>query len=365
MFSLPLIVTLLIATVVAFSITPLIIRWYTYNNWLEQPGEKTHAKQTHRTSVPRGGGLAIFMTILLLSIFSLTIDPFLIAILVGAGLIAVVGFLDDLYNIHPFWRLGAGLIAALIIVSSGISIEYVTNPAYGLNPGANAVINLEFPLISFPFFGATIAISMAQLLGLFFIIWNMNIVNWSKGVDGQLPGFVSMACIMIGILSYQFIDDPTQFNTARLSFIVAGAYLGYLYWNWYPQKSMPGYGGGALAGYFLAILSIISGAKLATTLMVLAIPTADAVFTVTRRIIAGKMPWWGDRGHLHHKLLDVLGWGRRRIALFYWLASGILGILALVLPTVGKLIVTMVTFGLVFSWLIWFKYKQQYGKTQS
>jgi UDP-GlcNAc:undecaprenyl-phosphate GlcNAc-1-phosphate transferase len=185
----------------------------------------------------------------------------------------------------------------------------------------------------------------------------MNIVNWAKGVDGQLPGFVSVAALIIGFLSYQFIDDPTQFNTAHLSFIIAGAYGGYLFWNWYPQRSMPGYGGGALAGYFLAVLAILSGAKVATTLMVLAIPTADALFTILRRLKAGKSPIWGDRGHLHHKLIDVLGWGKRRIALFYWFCSAFLGILSLYLNTTGKIVTLLLVFTLVFGFLIWAKMK--------
>jgi len=132
-----------------------------------------------------------------------------------------------------------------------------------------------------------------------------------------------------------------------------------LIWNFYPQKIMPGYGAGSLAGYFLAVLAILSGAKLATTLMVLAIPTADAIFTIARRLKAGKSPFWGDRGHLHHKLMDVLGWGRRRIAVFYWLSSLSLGVLSLYLPTMGKIITIGITTSLVFIFLIWAKQKQE------
>jgi UDP-GlcNAc:undecaprenyl-phosphate GlcNAc-1-phosphate transferase len=172
-----------------------------------------------------------------------------------------------------------------------------------------------------------------------------------------MPGFVSIALVFIGVLSYRFIDDPTQFNTAYLSFIVAGAFAGLLFWNFYPQKILPGYGAGSLAGYFLSVLAILSGAKLATTLMVLAIPTADALFTISRRIIAGKSPIWGDRGHLHHKLLDVYGWGRRRIAIFYWLTSLGLGILSLYLNTPLKIITMGVVISIVFGFLIWTKLK--------
>ncbi|MDR0463044.1 MAG: hypothetical protein LBG64_02390, partial [Pseudomonadales bacterium] len=120
--------------------------------------------------------------------------------------------------------------------------------------------------------------------------------------------------------------------------------------NFYPQKIMSGYGAGSIAGFLLAILSMLSGAKVATVLMVLALPTADAIFTIIRRIRAGKSPFYGDRGHLHHKLLDEYGWGRRRIAFFYWLITAIMGLLALILPTWGKIaaIAIVTTFTFIF-----------------
>jgi UDP-GlcNAc:undecaprenyl-phosphate GlcNAc-1-phosphate transferase len=113
---------------------------------------------------------------------------------------------------------------------------------------------------------------------------------------------------------------------------------------------MSGYGAGSIAGFLLAILSMLSGAKVATVLMVLALPTADAIFTIIRRIRAGKSPFYGDRGHLHHKLLDEYGWGRRRIAFFYWLITAIMGLLALILPTWGKIaaIAIVTTFTFIF-----------------
>ena len=122
---------------------------------------------------------------------------------------------------------------------------------------------------------------------------------------------------------------------------------------------MPGYGAGSLAGYFLSILAILSGAKVATTLMVLAIPTADGIFTIARRIIAGKSPFWGDRGHLHHKLMDNYGWGKRRIAIFYILSSAALGLLSLYLSTTGKIATILTTTLIVFSFLIYSKLKQK------
>ncbi|MCL4208444.1 undecaprenyl/decaprenyl-phosphate alpha-N-acetylglucosaminyl 1-phosphate transferase [Patescibacteria group bacterium] len=344
----------LATTFLAFLITPVVIKLYRQKKWLDDPTQNTHAKKTHQKAVPRGGGLVIFLSVLIGALFFLNFDKYLIGILLGALVLTVVGFIDDLYDIHPLWRLGAGIIAGLFVVGSGIGIAYLSNP-FG-----EGVIHLNQPQLAFYLFGKTRTVwILSDLLALIFIIWNMNIVNWSKGVDGQMPGFVSIALVFIGVLSYRFIDDPTQFNTAYLSFIAAGAFAGLLFWNFYPQKIMPGYGAGSLAGYFLSVLAILSGAKLATTLMVLAIPTADALFTISRRIIAGKSPLWGDRGHLHHKLLDVYGWGRRRIAVFYWLTSLGMGMLSLYLNTTDKIITMILVTSVVFFFLIWTKLKTQ------
>lgn len=338
----------------AVVITPLVIWWYRKNKWIDDPKNNLQTKTTHKEAVPRGGGIVIFLSILVAASIWLQFDSYLLGILLGALMLTIVGVIDDVLDIHPGIRLGVGIIAGLLVVGSGIGIAYVSNP---FGPG---VLHLSHPQLSFSFLGETRTIwLLADIFALLFIVWNMNIVNWSKGVDGQLPGFVSISAIIIGILSYRFVDDPTQFHTATLAFIVAGAFAGFLIWNFYPQKIMPGYGAGSLAGYFLAVLAILSGAKVATTLMVLAIPTADAVFTILRRLKAGKSPVWGDRGHLHHKLMDVLGWGRRRIAIFYWVTSFALGVLSLYLNTVAKVITIAITAGLVFGFLTWAKHRTQ------
>ncbi|MDA1079565.1 MAG: MraY family glycosyltransferase [bacterium] len=348
---------LLLSFLLAFAAAPLVIALYKKQGWIDDPNLQTHAKKTHKVAVPRGGGLVVFCAVLLCSLFFLEFDQYLLAILAGAGILAAVGFLDDVFDLHPFPRLVANGFAALLVVGSGIGIAYVSNP---FGPG---VLHLDQPQLSFSFFGEVRNIwLLADLFAVLFIIWNINIVNWSKGVDGQLPGFAAAGLLFIGLLANKFAADPTTFNTAQLAFIVAGAFAGLLLWNWYPQKIMPGYGGGSLAGYFLGVLAILSGAKLATMLMVLAVPTADAIFTIARRLYAGKSPFWGDRGHLHHKLFDTFGWSRQRIALFYTASSVLLGVLSLYLNTVGKLLTIVITMCLVFGVLFWVKIKKSTQK---
>lgn len=346
-----LIFSLLIATLTA----PLVIGFYRKRRWLDDPKEKQHTKKVHQQPVPRGGGLVIFFAILLSSLVFLSFDKYLVAILAGAAVLTVVGVLDDIYDLHPAVRLGTGLLATLIVVGSGIGIAYVSHPFI-----PNQVLHLDQPQLHFTFLGEERSIwILADIFAVIFIMWNMNIVNWSKGVDGQMPGFVAVALVFIGLLSEKFLGDPSQFNTTVLSFISAGAFLGLLFWNWYPQKIMPGYGAGSLAGYLLSVLAILSGAKVATTLMVLAIPTADAIFTILRRMIAGKSPIWGDRGHLHHKLLDVFKWNKQQIALFYWGSSLILGVLSLYLNTLGKVVTIGSTMIITFGVLIFAKIKSR------
>jgi UDP-GlcNAc:undecaprenyl-phosphate GlcNAc-1-phosphate transferase len=146
----------------------------------------------------------------------------------------------------------------------------------------------------------------------------MNFVNWSKGVDGQMPGFVGIAAIILGLVAYKFTGHEISATAVSLlAFATSGAFFGFLKYNRYPQKIMPGYGGGALAGYLLAVLSILSWAKLGTLFLVLSMPLVDAFYVILRRLKDLKSPFKGDAGHFHHRLLTI-GWGKTRIALFYW-----------------------------------------------
>ena len=338
-------------------ITPLVIKFYRRRGWLDDPQTQTHPKVIHRYPVPRGGGVAIFSAILIAGLIFLPIDKHLLGILLGGLILMVTGILDDIYNLNPYLRLGLGLLAAGIVVMAGIGIAYISNP---LVPGT--VINLSQQQIPLWLFGRVRTIwVLADLIALVWILSTMNFVNWSKGLDGQLPGIVVVSATVIGILSLRFAGDVTQWPVITLAFILAGAYLGFLPYNFYPQKIMPGYGAGALAGYFLAVLAILSGAKLATAILVLGVPIIDAAYTVLRRLFAGRSPVWGDRGHLHHRLMD-LGWGKRRIAVWYWLVSAILGFIALQLDSRQKLY-TLVILGVIIGMgLLWLSHSSYYSR---
>jgi len=322
---------LVLSGLVSFFSTGVVKSFFEKKGWVEnrKKKEKEVGNVTAVKAVPRGGGIPIFLSVLVV-LFFLPIDKHLLGILLGGFLALVVGVWDDILDISPLPRLLTNFLAAGIVVGSGIGIAVLSNPFGG-------VINLAQPQIAFELLGKTRTIWVAaDLLAIVWIVWCMNSVGWATGVEGQLPGFAAISAIVIGLLALRFSQDITQWPVIILSFALAGGYLGFLPHNFYPQKIMPGYSGKSLAGYFLAVLAILSGAKLATVILVLGIPMIDGAWAVIRRVWHKKAPWKGDAGHFHHHLLRA-GWGRRRISIFYWLVSLALGVLALSLNSEQKL----------------------------
>ncbi len=254
-------------------------------------------------------------------------------------MIAIMGYLDDRYNLNPYLRIGLGFVAALLPISTGIGISFLTNPLGG-------IIDLSNPLISDAF-------------AMIWIVFLMNILNMgAKGVDGQLTGVTVISALTITALSFYYSADITQWSVIVLTSITAGSYLGFLPWHKFPQKIMPGYGGSTLAGYMLAIASILSTTKVGTLIVVLGIPLIDTGYVVLRRILSGKSPVWGDRGHFHHKLLD-LGLSKKQVSQIYWSLTAILGILALSLNSTYKLYTIIgATLGLG-GLLLWLTYRSK------
>jgi UDP-GlcNAc:undecaprenyl-phosphate/decaprenyl-phosphate GlcNAc-1-phosphate transferase len=310
------ILTVVLPLTLSLVLGKVVIAMYKSRGWIDDPKELNHPKVVHTSPVPRGGGLVVGIAILIAILFLIPFSLKIAGIIAGALLLIIIGVWDDIADPHPLLRLGFQLAASLLVVFSGVTISYVTNPLGGI---------LSFEAV--PMIGMVIAS--------LWIVWCMNIVNFSTGLDGQMPGYVAIAALTIALLSTRFFPDPEQFTVFHLSLVVMGAYLGFLFWNMYPQKMMAGFGASTLAGFFLAILSILSGAKLATAILVLAIPMSDAGYVIFRRILQKKSPFWGDRTHLHHALLDT-GVSKRMVAFIYWLTALLLGFLALNLSSGQK-----------------------------
>jgi UDP-GlcNAc:undecaprenyl-phosphate GlcNAc-1-phosphate transferase len=352
------IIPFIVACITTFISTPLVIRFAKKYNLVDDVKKRYHPAHTHIGIIPRAGGLALFVSVSLGILVFIPLSKAMIGILIGSLLLVVIGLLDDKKDVHPYIRLITNALAALCVVFAGVGIPYITNPISG------GVIQLDTFRLSFNFFGPHSILVWADIFAFLWVMWTMNIVGWSAGVDGQMPGFVAISACVLGLLSLRFtILDPTQIHVTILAFIISGAFAGFIPWNFFPQKIMPGYGGKTLAGFLLAILGIMSYGKVGTALLVLGIPMIDAVYTLIRRVGKSKSPVLADRGHLHHRLLD-LGWGKRRIALFYWIVSAILGAIALTVTSQQKFYAMLFVTVLTGGFLLWVAFFSQFSDQQ-
>ncbi len=352
------VIPFLSAFIVTLGITPLIIKLAKKYNLVDNPKTRYHPAHTHKGIIPRAGGLALFIGVSASMLFFVPMTKVAVGILLGSALLVGVGLLDDKKDVNPYVRLTINIIAAIIVVFAGVGIPYVTNPLTG------GVFHLDTLRLTFSFIGSHSIVVWADIFAFLWILWTMNIIGWSAGVDGQMPGFVAISAFVLGLLSLRFIAlDPSQTNVTILAFIIAGAFAGFVPWNFFPQKIMPGYGGKTLAGFLLAILGILSYGKVGTALLVLGIPMMDAFYTLLRRLGHSKSLVLADRGHLHHRLLDI-GWGKRKIALFYWGVSAILGAIALTVTSAQKLFAFLFVAVSVGGFLLWIAFFSQFSRPQ-
>jgi UDP-GlcNAc:undecaprenyl-phosphate GlcNAc-1-phosphate transferase len=346
----------LVALAISALSTPLVVRFATRLGLVDDPKTHKHPKVIHTYPVPRGGGMAIFLAVAVASIVFLPLDKHLRGILAGATVLTAMGILDDKYDLSPYLRLGIQFLAASLPIVAGIGIAFITNPF-------NGILDLSRPQIQFELFGETRSIwILADAFAVLWIVTLMNFINMgAKGIDGQLPGVAAIAAATIAALSLKFSADIAQWPVIILAAVTAGAFLGFLPWNFYPQKIMPGFSGSNLAGYLLAILSILSTTKVGTLMVVLGIPLIDTGYTILRRVLAGKSPVWGDRGHLHHRLLDA-GLSKRQVVYIYWLFTFILGVLALNLNAASKLYTMVGTAVVIGGIILWLTYRPKRGQ---
>lgn len=320
MFNLSVLIPFATALIVTVLVTPFCIRWIKKAGLIDDPQKHIHPGIIHKKPIPRGGGLPLFIGTWTTISFFVPLTLQVGAIFLASLILLVIGLWDDKYNaqgkdISPYLRFFIIILAASIIVAGGITIRFITNP---FGEGV-----LAFPPL------------VDGLLSIIWLVWIMNMLNWSKGVDGQMPGIVAISALVIGILSITLNLQGTIAIDAILSFIIAGSALGFLVFNFYPAKIFPGWSATSLY-LLLGVVAMLSSTKLATALLVMGVPTVDALFTIARRILAKRSPFKGDNQHLHHLFLHM-GLSQRQIALFYWAFSAILGVLALLLESRSKL----------------------------
>lgn len=318
--------------VISAMITPYVIRLAHRFGLVDDPSKRKHPANTHTGIIPRAGGLAVFIAIALGALVFIPVSKILAGVLIGAFLITLVGLLDDKYDLSASRRLIMHIIIISLVIFAGLGVPYISNPFGG-------VIQLDQYRWTYELFGVQREfLVVSNIFSLLWIVAIMNFVSWSSGVDGQLSGFAGISGIFLGLIALRFTaHDITSESVALMGFITGAAFLGFLPWSFYPQKIMPGYSGGTLAGFMLGVLSILSWGKIGTLILVLSVPLVDAVYSILRRVKEGKSPMKGDAGHFHHRLLQI-GWGRRRIAVFYWFVSFLFGVSAILFESLQKVL---------------------------
>lgn len=338
------ITAVLLPLVTAFAetalLTKLFIPFMKRFGLMDDPKRHKHPAMIHTTPIPRGGGISLFLGCLIGAFLMIPITPISIAIFSAAAIALIVGVIDDKLNgqskdVSPYLRFFIQILTAIIVVASGVSTHFITSPFGGI---------LHFDTWHL------FTIPVSSIISVIWLVWIMNMLNWSKGVDGQMPGIVAISAIVIGIVSLRL--EPSIAGAlidTKLSFLIAGSAIGFLLFNFYPAKIFPGYGATALY-LLLGVASLLSSAKLATAILVMGVPTVDALFTIGRRIANKRSPFLHDNRHLHHLLLR-LGYSQRQIALFYWIISAILGLVSLTISSRSKIfamiMVVVITVGML------------------
>lgn len=289
--------------------TPILTRWAKRWKILDMPG----GRRIHANPTPRLGGIILFLAIAITLLFVFGFDPRIYGLLIGLTLMFGLGLLDDIYQLPPIFKLLGQLMIAGIVVMFGITIGNLTNPFGG--------IILLHPAID-------------VILTMVWILLIVNTINWLDGLDGLASGVTAIASFVLIILSlFAIVNQP---ETATIAAIVMGASVGFLFHNWHPARIFMGDSGSHVLGFMLATLAIISGGKLATAALVLGLPILDLFWAVFRRIRNGRMPWAADKGHLHHRLLEV-GLSQPTVVIILYLFALAFGVVALLSGTAIKL----------------------------
>ena len=307
----------LIALFVALIATPAVIVLAAKTGAMDAPD----ARKVHKGPMPRIGGLAIycgFMAAILamLNFAELTqeVANGVIGLLLGGTLIVIIGLIDDYKNLPAKVKLLGQILAACVVVYFDVRIDVITDP-FG------DYLYLEY---------------LAAPATVFWIVGLTNTVNLIDGLDGLAAGVSTIASITIMLVALQEDGMIVALFTAAL----AGAALGFLRYNFNPAKIFMGDTGSMFLGFILAGISVIGAVKCTATIalivpiLALGLPIMDTTFAIIRRYRGGVPIFKPDKGHLHHRLVD-LGFSQRQAVLLMYVISALLGLSAVALNEVS------------------------------
>lgn len=291
------------AFLVAFTLTPPVRVFAYLIGAIDIPRD---GRRMHADPIPRLGGLAIFLAFFLCSAVFCKIDQTMLSIWIGGFVIVVMGVFDDIYNLHPLIKLGVQVIAALIAVAEGMTVDFISLFGHYIPLGVFAV-----------------PVTVLWIVGL------TNAMNLIDGLDGLSCGVSVISSLSLYLVMLMRGDSVS----AAITLILAGSCLGFLPFNTNPARIFMGDTGAQFLGYTLSLLSVSGLFKTHTVisffipLSIFGFPLVDTGFAFCRRILHGQSPFHADRGHLHHRLIDM-GFNQKQTVMILYSICAILGISA-------------------------------------
>lgn len=286
---------LLIAAVITFALTPVAMRAAWRLGVVDRPG----GRRIHDRPIPLLGGVAILLGIVVAVLPNLDVDRRYASILIGAGLICLLGVIDDRFGIPPLPKLLGQIACAAIPVATGMTIDSITIPF--IEPST-----VSFGVLAYP-------------LTMVFIVAVANVVNLADGMDGLAAGVCGISALTFAILALSL----GRISAGVMAAAVAGACLGFLPWNFNPAKVFMGDSGALVLGFLLACVSVQGVMKTAAALslvfplVVLLVPILDTSFVILKRLKSGQSIASADKNHFHHRLLRVGYTQRQAVGLLY------------------------------------------------
>ena len=332
-----------IALILSFAATPAV-KWFAHRiGAIDIPKD---TRRVHKSPIPRLGGLAIFVGFVISVLIMAEIDVQIRGVLIGAVIIVILGVIDDIISLRAYIKFFVQIIAALVAVYHGIIIEVFSNPfVFG---------EAEWLFLGF----LSIPITVIWIVGI------TNSVNLIDGLDGLAVGVSTISSIVMLIIAI-ILSEP---NVAIIMAALAGACIGFLPYNFNPAKIFMGDTGALLLGYVLATVSIIGLFKFfavvsfAAPFLVLAVPFFDTSFAFFRRLIKGQNPMAPDRGHFHHRLIDM-GLSQKQAVAVLYAVSGLFGLVAVAFTTSDEMrALILIIAVLVAVAIVFFVFKGKWSK---
>lgn len=315
-FGAAMLLALLVSALVSFCTTPFVKKMAHKVGAIDIPKD---ARRMHKEPIPRLGGLAIAIAFLLTVLLFADLSRELRGILLGAVIIVVLGVLDDCLTLRASFKFVIQILAACIVVGHGCAIRYITNPIV-----TSDVSYLDLGRWSIP-------------ITIIWIVAITNAVNFIDGLDGLAVGVSAISAASLMVIALLVADSGIALVLAAL----LGSCLGFLPYNFNPAKIFMGDTGSTFLGFILASLSIQGMFKLyaiisfAVPFLILGVPIFDICFAIIRRLARHQSPMQADRGHIHHRLIDM-GFSQKQAVAITYMLTAMLGLAAVVLTSSGE-----------------------------